>query len=73
MIKSYTETEALQLIEDNENITIEYDGTELANNAFTLHRRYDGRLYFREGRRVAEHTKKWLDVCGCEIKIVCKK
>ena len=41
MIKSYTEEEALQLIEDNENITIVYDNTEFANKAFTLHRRYN--------------------------------
>ena len=73
MIKSYTEEEALQLIEDNENITIVYDNTELANNAFTLHRRYNGMLEFREGRQVAEQTKKWIDICNCEIKTFWKK
>ena len=73
MIKSYTEEEALQLIEDNENITIVYDNTKLANNAFTLHRKYNGLLEFREGRQVAEHTKRWFDNCNCEIKTFWKK
>ena len=73
MIKSYTEEEVLQLIEDNENVTIVYDNTELANNSFTLHRRYSGMLEFREGRQVAEQSKKWLDICNCEIKTLWKK
>lgn len=73
MIKSYTEKEVLQIIEENENVIIEYDGTELANNAFTPCTRHDGKIEFREGRRVAEHTKRWLDICGCELKIVWKK
>lgn len=73
MIKSYTEEEALQLIEDNENVTIVYDNTKLANNAFTLHRKYNGTLEFREGRQVAEQTKRWIDICNCEIKTFWKK